>query len=530
MLGALRDPWLWALFALNLAFKAPLLGLNEAEYTDGLILLRLFDNRCPFYMPLYPLLVKVGIAAGADPTAAGRLVSLLAHVLTLLPLALVAQRLTGNRAVVLWTLAVYSLSPLPNRWALHVMTDSLFTFLWWSTIAAWMGSALPSPAPRGESSHPSPGLFPREGGSGSQGKSNAQRATGNWSAATLALGALAALTRQTGWLLLPLGLIALFALIRQRGRPPLGQVLALALWALPLAWMLWVGGFAGHGGQIAQRLTWRAALDTVEAYAVDWPLFAGWPLAILALWGLFRPLGSGPAWRSFLALMIWATAGVLGLQVLIQSYLARYLLPLVGFLSLLAGGALARLGAERPRWVMPVAAVALGWLALSTISTLWLQRTAWGDFRRGAERMGEVAGPETPCFTNETYPTWPPVGTAKAEFWSGRRVQPIISDTGRLVDFPPGSLVLLSSAYGGPRVYGQLLETIRQRQPAETIGQWESRLVPLLPDIMDGRVQMLIDGEVTVGLHQNPLAVRLRRSPQVFQTTLLRILGEAGPR
>jgi hypothetical protein len=88
---------------------------------------------------------------------------------------------------------------------------------------------------------------------------------------------------------------------------------------------------------------------------------------------------------------------------------------------------------------------------------------------------------------------------------------------------PPGSLVLVSSAYGGPRAYTGLIGALQQGSGAEIMGQWDSRLTPILPDIMDGRLLLVMDGRVELGLHQNPFAIRIRRTPQVFQTTLLRI-------
>lgn len=499
MAASLRDPWLWVLMALGLLLKIPLLGLNAAEYTDGVILLGLFDNRCPFYMPLYPLLAQAVSALGLEAITAGRLVSLLAHVAAMIPLHALACHLTGSRAAGRWAAALWLVSPVPTRWGLRVMTDSLFALLWWLTLAVIV-PALPRLDDR------SPGLR-----------------LGRMAAWCLIFGAMAALTRQTGWILLPLGLLGLFATLHRGGKAAWGPALCLFAWAVPLAWMLINGSFSGHGGQMGERFTWRAALDTVEAYALDWPLILGWPLAILTVWGIVRPVGSGPPWRWFVAVMIWCALGILGFQVLIQSYLFRYMLPLVGFGCILGGGVLARLASERPRWITPVAVVTLAWLALITASSLWLQRQAWGDFRAGAEAMGALAGPDTRCFTNETYATWPDVGTAKAEFWSGREVKPLLAESGRLAPMPPGSLVLVSSAYGGPRAYTGLIGVLQQGAGAEIVGQWDSRLTPILPDIMDGRLLLVMDGRVELGLHQNPFAIRVRRSPQVFQTTLLRI-------
>ncbi len=491
MLSTLRDPWLWVLVAVNAAVKVPLLGLNEAEYTDGLILLGLFENHCPFYMPLFPALSSALAALGVEPIFAGRVVSLIANTAVLIPLHLITVWLTGSRAAGRWAVALCLVSPIPTRWGLRVMTDSLFALGWWVALAAFFAA------------------FPRT--------DDKEKRAGAVSLCLLA-GMLAALTRQTGWLLLPLGCVGLFAVLREGGwRRALMPMLCLLTWAAPLGWMLSVGAIGGHGGQVEARFTWQASLILLESYAVDWPLFLGWPLAILTVWGLVRPIATERRWWMFIGVMVWSTVGILALQCLIQSYLARYLLPLVGFVCILGGGALARLGAERPRWLVPVATVTLAVLVIFNVSSLWLQRTAWGDFRAGAERMGEVAEPATRCFANETYATWPPVGTTKAAWWSGREVEPLLTVTplgARLAALPAGSLVLISTAYGGPAAAEELVRRIRQEHGVEVMGEWHRRLTPLLPDLMDGR---------PIPTHQHPLAVRFRRVEQEFATILLRI-------
>lgn len=500
MFAPLRDPITWAIALLTLAAKAPLLWLNQAEYTDGLIQLGLFENGCPLYMPLYTLCVQPLMVLGLDPVMAGRVVSLLAHGATLFPLAGIAVWLTGERSAGRWTAALCAVSPVPTRWALRVMTDSLFSLWWWTAIALLLAAA------------------PRLDRSEHEGPICPFRAT----ALFLFAGALAALTRHTGWILFPLGLLALFALMRQDLRHALRPTLALFAWALPLGWMLVAGAVEGHGAQVGARFSLLSSAILLEAYALDWPLIVGWPLAILTVWGLARPVASGPRWRWFLLVAAWCTLGILAMQCLIQSYLFRYLLPLVGFACVIGGCVMARLRREHPRALAPVAALVLGGLLVANASSLWRQRTAWGDFRLGAEAMGAAASPDTPCFTNETYAMWPEGDTTKAEWWSGREVGTLITaaDQGlRLADLPPGSLVLISTAYGGHQAAGNLFREIGAAHEIATLGRWESALTPLLPDIMDGRYQPAL------GLHQNPLALRFRHVEQRFETILIRVIG-----
>jgi hypothetical protein len=139
--------------------------------------------------------------------------------------------------------------------------------------------------------------------------------------------------------------------------------------------------------------------------------------------------------------------------------------------------------------------------------------------------MGALAGPDTACFANETYAMWPEGNTTKAEWWSGHDVNSLLVNSGQgqqLASLPPGSLVLISTAYGGPQAAGSLFREITARHEVESLGRWESRLTPLLPDLMDGRFQPQL------GLHQNPLALRFRHVEQRFETTLIRVLGPRG--
>jgi hypothetical protein len=468
-------------------------------------------------MPLYTMLSLGAGALGLDPVMAGRVVSLGANTLTLIPIFLVAEWLTGSRSAARWSVGLYLISPVPARWALRVMTDSLFSLWWWCAIACLL-AATPRLLRADETRGPCPYRM---------------------MALAFLFGALAALTRHAGWVLLPPTLLAFAVLLRRDPLHALRSGLTLVLWALPLIWLAVVGGFAGHSVHVEQRFTWLASVIMLEAYALDWPLILGWPIALFAVWGLFRPIGHGSRWWTFISMFALCALGILALQCLIGSYLFRYLLPLVGFGVILAGGAFARQVERRPRSLVPLALLMFGWLGIITGSSLIQQRAAWADFRLGAEAMGALSEESTLCFTNESYGAWPAGDTTKASWWSGRQVQPLAlfrDGQGSLhqsTDFAAGSLILLSSAYGGTAVEGLFRELMGDANPIalnlieretgqhiswnydiEVLGQWQSSLVPLLPDLMNGP------------FHQNPLAIRLRRSEQTFTTILLRVRGK----
>jgi hypothetical protein len=134
---------------------------------------------------------------------------------------------------------------------------------------------------------------------------------------------------------------------------------------------------------------------------------------------------------------------------------------------------------------------------------------------RAAGEMLRVFPGDVPIYSNETYKAEAGMHAIKLTWWAGREVRPLRELIEPGAPRPPrGTIIVLSSAYGGPAAYVQMRRELMARFGAAPIGEpFESSLVPLLPDIMMGPEQG----------HQSPLAWVYRYQRQQFRTELLRV-------
>src|SRR5690606_28342140 len=114
---------------INLVLRAPLLFINKAEYTDGILQLIQFSENTGIYPPLYTA-ITWPFSYIIGQLWAGRFVSYLFSVAAVIPLYLMARRSFGMRAAV-FTALVYTVAPESLRWSTRVMTESMFSFFFW---------------------------------------------------------------------------------------------------------------------------------------------------------------------------------------------------------------------------------------------------------------------------------------------------------------------------------------------------------------------------------------------------------------
>ncbi|MBN1867716.1 glycosyltransferase family 39 protein [Candidatus Sumerlaeota bacterium] len=495
------DAAILAGFALfNAVLRYALIGINAGEYTDGIIQIVQFDLPRTFWPPLYPALIQGLVALGVEPIPAGRLISWAASVLLVFPMWSIA-RAWGGRRTALFALALYSASPVALRWSIRVMTDmpfALFFMLACAGLLSWRG---------GESAR-------REAG-----EMRSSRVA--W--ATL-LAVAATMTRYQGLMLAPLTLWAAGMAWRGRARGRWAAVAAQIVWlALPI--YLATQRF-GHIEQIVSRQSpsvWATLLNywyCFEMFLFLAPYVLTLPVFVFFAIGIVQPPPEEEARRPAIALkplFLYVALAVLCSQSVFQSFQSRYLLPSIPFALICAGAGMARaerfLMAHGRRGraaffaaVTVTVCVSAGF-ALASVS---LQRGAFGDIFAAGRRIREMhLAPGTRIFSNETYTH---ANGVKLAFASGRAVELIPEVEGRPERMPPGSIIAVHTAYGGPQETARLLGRLRDRYNVEPIqdGRFVSRLVPLLPDIMEEPLT-----------HQNPLAWLLRYRSQYFETMLL---------
>jgi len=196
--------------------------------------------------------------------------------------------------------------------------------------------------------------------------------------AALVIGALGALVRPEGWLLL----IAYAAWSCGRSQDPRARPVALAVaLAVPALWLAPdLLGAGGGGTERAQRGTGNPA--EALGWAVALPLAVAWPLAFLAAReraGPARALAAGAlAWIALVAAM--TLLGFPGL--------ARFMAPAAAIAAVLGGVGLAALLA-RPRGVAPAALAALGLALVFSVATLPGRLAGLPDAWRAAARISD---------------------------------------------------------------------------------------------------------------------------------------------
>ena len=127
--AAPRAAWLvpCAFFLANLAARLAFLDWHYATYTDSIDYMTALDRlRGTIILPAYPFAIDLLERLTSDPQLAGRLVSILAGALAVLPLFGLTRLVFGRRSAVLAG-ALYTVSPLIFRWSLRIFPHSLYS-------------------------------------------------------------------------------------------------------------------------------------------------------------------------------------------------------------------------------------------------------------------------------------------------------------------------------------------------------------------------------------------------------------------
>jgi hypothetical protein len=482
----------------NLALKFAFIGFNQGEYTDGILQLTVFENKAGLYPPLYGALALALSKLGMGAEFAGRVISVVAGSLAVIPVYLLARRLRDDNAARFAGL-FFTLCPLVLRWSLRVMSDSLFLCLsatvLWSLHVAWTAT-------------------------------EDRKRAGRHLAAASILAALGSLTRYQGvFLTLPLLLVAGVFVVRHR-RIPWLAIAASAAWGLLPAWIQF-HGFV-HQGQFAERSTGHlvatllAWLNLGESFLLIWPYFLGFPIFLFAVAGLAGlRFGTHDA-RAFLWLWAPWTAAILVLQSVFGSFQYRYMMPVFPACLALAGvgaGMLeTTLTARGRRWLFSLAFLgSVGYLVFFSLAVLVFQRQSLGDQRAAASILAAMP-PGTPAYSNEQYGSFRNLGCVKQSYWSGRPVESIIDSLPERPGqplrkhLPDGSVVILGNMYGGDQPVDFIIASLTYFYQMHLVASFDSAVYPIMDDIM-----------LSPGLNQNPLAWVLRYTPQLFSTHIYQV-------
>ena len=119
--------WVVLIFLLNLVLRLLLVSWHSACYTDSIYYMTALKGiRGTFILPGYPFALLILRWIVGDPELAGRLVSMIAASLVVFPLYGLARIIYDHRSA-LFTIMLYTVSPLIFRWSLRIFPHALFS-------------------------------------------------------------------------------------------------------------------------------------------------------------------------------------------------------------------------------------------------------------------------------------------------------------------------------------------------------------------------------------------------------------------
>lgn len=486
----------------NFIFKILFLNSNAAEYTDGIIQLTLFQNTNTLWPPLYTILVKGIDLIFNNEILSGRIVSFLSSIFIFIPLIYLANSLFGKNAAFLSAL-LYTISPLPLRWGVRLMTDSLFTLLFFTSLSFLVFSFIEI-------------------------KNNLSTNTKKialYSSLSIIFSVLTTLTHYRGVILFPLNILlfAIYINSSLKQKNPINKsvvitsIISILLWILIPAW-LYSKGF-GHIKQIFERqstdsiTTFFNYLNIFESFILLSPYFFTYTVFILFIFGIFRKAANNAEKHFFLLTFLYITFSILFMQSMVQSFLARYLLPILPLIIIYAGHGFNELIESKNivrKSTFPLIIIGLIYTFIFSLSVQALQKGAFGDLKESAIYLKDL-NDELPVFSNESYRD--NLNCMKMKYWSKKDIH-FISEINNPIYNGKEAYLVLHSAYGGSSNLGHFVGEIKKSESSsfQHVIEFRSDLVPLLTDIME-----------EPGTHQNPLAFVFRYNRQSFKTVIYKI-------
>lgn len=508
-----------AMTAINFVWRLLWLFQSQGCYTDGILQITAFEKGITYWPPLYTLLAHA--FAWVPPLGlegSARLISVLAGSLAVIPIEIIARRLFGARAGQM-TAVLYTVSPIPLRWSLQVMTDSTFMFFWMSSLSSMVMAARAA----------WPELYEQ---TKKKSKGNADVAT-RWLLLASLCGVLATLTRYQGAFLVPVVLLVARSMTKIKedqleAKGKMNPYFSLAPWAIVLVWLGIAQASSGALTAQADQFSQRTGVDAVasaknylyvfEQFVLLSPYFLTYGIFGFFLYGLFRVNFATKRIALSVVVAGLLTLAVLGLQAFFQAFQSRYLLPVVPFTLILAGHGMAtweRHCESKPARFWVLAVPALGYSLIFSALVAYYQGNPFIDIKRAGEWVKQNAGPNAKVYSTEVYNSQ--VGAAKLSFWSGHEVTRFSMQL-----LKPGDLIVLPSLYGavgmpngqpGMSEYMRIRKEIIPNYPARSVFKHAYSAYPLLPDLM-----------ADTRYHTNPLAWYLRYERQDFRTEVFKVI------
>lgn len=454
-------------------------GINYAEYTDGIIQLNLWDSPVVFFPPGYSAAVWLFELLGCSPLLAGQLVSNLAATACLPLIYLLAREVLDRDAESVMAAVFLALSPIFNRWSMRVMTDAFF--LPWFIMGCWLVIR------------------------GLKGKQNS-------AAWLLGVAGIASLVRYQGFYFIPWVGVLLFLQKKTTPNKKIGSffiwLVSVFPWAVLLGWIAYRG--FGHTQQFAERGSfgfWLTALlyfNMFETFLMYWPWAITHSLFVLGVIGWVRFAKGGETQQRFAWFALITSVVFLIAQSAFLSFQYRYLLPLLPLWCVAAGRGTGYVTNKIRSYNLNsvLLGLVIANLLIMTSAVLLLQRGAFGDIAQCGKYF-QTVWKDARLLSNERYGHYPI--PFKMEFWSQRDVLYYPNEKLKV-----GDIVILHNTSGDVAAE---FDYLKQNFQLNKLGQWQASSTPLLPDIMVTPPMMT----------SNPPAMGFRFTRQDYYTVAVRL-------
>lgn len=488
----------------SLVIKMLMLQWNHGEYTDGIIQITLWDSPIVFFPPGYSALVYVINFITSDLLLAGRAVSVLASVATLIVFYLLALEILENTKQAEWATLLLALSPVFNRWSIRVMTDSLFCLGF--VLCTYMLMLILN------------------------GKSKRV-------CYFIALVGLCSLVRYQAFFFLP---FIAYVIYKKRElwkestplQTLISTIISLTPWIGLAGWIIYRG--FGHQEQFTERAqygmfkTLELYWKMFETFILYYPWAVTYSVFICGIMGIVVFCQGNCAQKRFVQFFGIAAVVFLVVQSAFLSFQYRYLLPLIPLWCLMAGCGLERVVEyfKNQSLRYSIYGVVVLNLLLMTSAVLFNQRAAFSTLVDSAIFLQENYK-EARVLSHEPYGAH--AQNIKMQFWSGREILPLYEN---FDDLKVGDLLVLHNTYtpltsnNSQQLSMETLnEMLREQFNVVQINQWNASsfpekytTVPLLPDIM---VE-----PPSLSLTSTPESMAFRFLPQHYYSVLIRLSGK----
>lgn len=454
-------------FLINVITRLLLLNWHGGEYTDGIIMMSSDLFVRSKWLPLYPLAIQLFDLLFNNLELSGKLVSNLSASLSIFPLFFLANRLCGKK-IGYYTILLYSCSAIIMRWSLHVMNEATFTLFF--LLSLWCMVEFVTDTKK------------------------------KYLIFATIFSAFSAITRPQGMIMLPaLIFFYIWQLYKKGSKEFLATVWSGLSWGMLPIWNIFFVGKFLYGEQVLQAsssFSWYSFNTFLINYFDIFPYVLGYPLFVLALFGVYCLINKGKVW--YVLLSAYLVLGWIIAHSLLMGWTSRYFYPLVPLVLVFTASGIDMIEAK---YKLHRVKAVIGFCTLYSIvflgAVLHFQKDGFGDIKRNALFLKKTLSQKT-VFSDDPL---------KTGFWYDQKVLLYSRNTVKKGDY-----LALHSLYTDLRKEWVYLS---EKFEPHILYRTKSRIIPLLSDD-------LISTRFGDQLTNNP-NLMYRFIPQTFESVVIEL-------